>query len=43
MHSRMQFTPACMSMIVKALEGQKMLFCVLLEWPYVALSTITGI
>lgn len=31
MHSRMQFTPAYMSMIMKALDRQKMLFCVLLD------------
>lgn len=31
MHSRMQFTPAYVSMITKALDGQKMLFCVLMD------------
>lgn len=31
MHTRMQFTPAYTSMITKALHGQKMLLCVLLN------------
>lgn len=31
MHSSMQFTPAYVSMITKALDGQKMLFCVLMD------------
>lgn len=39
----MQSASAWRSMIVKALEGKKMGFFVLLEWPCIAVSVVTGI